>query len=112
VRSHRVDARGDGGVGWGQQEVLVAIDLKPEQQRVIDLAVRSGAYQNPGEVLDQAFEILREQLDLQDWMLEHRKTIGTHIEQGFAQAERGELMDGDAAVETLRQRRAERLKPH
>src|ERR1039457_200833 len=25
----------------------MTIDLKPEQQRVIDLAVRSGAYQNP-----------------------------------------------------------------
>jgi Arc/MetJ-type ribon-helix-helix transcriptional regulator len=35
----------------------MTIDLKPEQQRVIDLAVQSGAYQNPGEVLDQAFEI-------------------------------------------------------
>ncbi|MFZ0283649.1 MAG: hypothetical protein WAL32_00330 [Terriglobales bacterium] len=36
----------------------MTIDLKPEQQRVIDLAVKSGAYQNPGEVLDQAFEII------------------------------------------------------
>ena len=51
----------------------MTIDLKPEQQRVIDLAVRSGAYQNPGEVLDQAFEIIREQLDLEDWMLEQRE---------------------------------------
>jgi hypothetical protein len=41
----------------------MSIDLKPEKQRVIDLAVRSGAYRNPGEVLDQAFEIIREQLD-------------------------------------------------
>lgn len=40
------------------------IDLKPEQQRVIELAVRSGAYQNPGEVLDQAFEIIRGRLIL------------------------------------------------
>jgi Arc/MetJ-type ribon-helix-helix transcriptional regulator len=34
----------------------MTINLKPEQQRVIDLAVRSGAYQNPGDVLDQALE--------------------------------------------------------
>jgi len=89
----------------------MTIDLKPEQQRVIDLAVRSGAYQNPGEVLDQAFEIIREQLDLEDWMFEQREAIAAHIETGLAQAERGELIDGDAAVEMLRQRRAERLKP-
>lgn len=89
----------------------MTIDLKPEQQRVIDLAVRSGAYRNPGEVLDRAFEIIREQLDLEDWMLERREAVAAHIETGFAQAERGELIDGDAAVEMLRQRRAGRLKP-
>ena len=89
----------------------MTIELKPEQQRVIDLAVRSGAYESPGDVLDQAFEIIREQLDLEDWMLEEREAIAAHIERGFGQAERGELIDGDAAVEILRQRRAERLKP-
>ena len=88
----------------------MAIDLKPEQQRVIDLAVGSGAYQNPAEVLDQALEIIREQLELEDWMLEQRASVTAHIEQGFAQAERGELIDGDAAIAMLRKRRAERLK--
>jgi Arc/MetJ-type ribon-helix-helix transcriptional regulator len=89
----------------------MTIDLKPEQQRVIDLAVRSGAYQSPGEVLDQAFEIIRDQLDLEDWMIENREAMAAHVERGFLQAERGELIDGDAAVEMLRKRRAERLKP-
>jgi antitoxin ParD1/3/4 len=89
----------------------MSIDLKPEQQRVIDIAVESGAYQNAGEVLDQALEIIREQLDLQDWMLRQREAVAAHIEKGFAQAERGELIDGDTAVEMLRRRRAERLKP-
>jgi antitoxin ParD1/3/4 len=88
----------------------MTIDLKPEQQRVIDLAVRSGAYRNPGEVLDQAFAIIREQLELEYWMVEQREAVAAHIEKGFAQAERGELIDGDVVVETLRQRRAERLK--
>ena len=88
----------------------MTIDLKPEQQRVIDLAVRSGAYQNPGDVLDHAFEIIREQIDLEDWMVEQREAVSAHIETGFAQAECGELIDGDAAVDMLRQRRAERLK--
>lgn len=86
------------------------INLKPEQQRVIDLAVRSGAYRNPDEVLNQALEIIRDQLDVEDWMVEQRDAIATHVAAGFAQAERGELIDGDAAVEMLRQRRADRLK--
>ena len=87
----------------------MTIDLKPEQQRVIDLAVSSGAYRNPGEVLDQALEIIREQLDREDWMLDQREAIAAHIEKGFLQAERGELIDSDTAIEMLRNRRAERL---
>jgi Arc/MetJ-type ribon-helix-helix transcriptional regulator len=89
----------------------MTIDLKPEQLRVIDLAVKSGAYRDPGEVLDQAFEIIREQLDLEDWMLGQREEVSAHIATGYAQAEHGELIDGDAVVEILRQRRAERMKP-
>lgn len=88
----------------------MVIDLKPEQQRVIDLAVQSGAYRDPAEVVDQAFAIIREQLDLGDWMLGQREEVAAHIEERFAQAERGELIDGDAAIETLQQQRAERLK--
>lgn len=89
----------------------MVIDLKPEQQRLIDLAVELGAYQNPSEVLDQAFEIIREQLDLEDWMLEKRTSLTAQIETGYSQAERGELIDGEIALETMRQRRVERYKP-
>jgi hypothetical protein len=93
------------------EEVPMTIDLKPEQQRVIDLALRSVAYQSPGEVLDQAFAIIREQLGFEDWMLEQREGVAAHIKTSFAQAERGELIDGDSAVEMLHQRRAEKLNP-
>ena len=89
----------------------MTIDLKPEQQRVIDLAIQSGAYRNSGEVLDQAFAIILEQLNLDNWMLEERESLASHIATGFAQAERGELMDGDAAVDMLQRRRTTRLNP-
>jgi antitoxin ParD1/3/4 len=83
----------------------MSIELKPEHQQMIDLAVRSGAYEDPGEVLDQAFEIIRVQLHGEDWLTAQREVVAAKIALGFAQAERGELMDGDAAVEMLRQRR-------
>ena len=44
-------------------------------------------------------------------MSEQREATAAHIAKGFAQAERGELIDEDAAIENLRQRRAERLRP-
>jgi hypothetical protein len=36
--------------------------------------------------------------------------VAAQIATGFAQAERGELMDGDVAIEMLHQRRAARLQ--
>jgi predicted transcriptional regulator len=48
----------------------------------------------------------------EDWMLDQREAVAACIEHGFAQAERGELIDGDEAVEMLRRRRTEQLKPH
>ena len=89
----------------------MVIDLKPEQQQVIDLAVGSGAYRNAGEVLDQAIEIIRAQLASEDWMLDQRDAVARHIAVGFAQAERGESVDAEVALEILRKRRAERLNP-
>ena len=90
----------------------MTINLKPEPQRLIDLAVRSGAYRDSGEVLDQALAIIRKQLDLDDWMLIDRDSVASHIKTGFAQAERGELTDGDAAVGMLRQNRTLREVNH
>src|SRR6202050_4730987 len=85
--SCRTDARWASVAGEKQVPLegrdTMSIVLKPEQQRVIDLAVRSGAYRNPAEVLDQAFEIIREQLDLEAWMFDQRDAIAAHIETGF-----------------------------
>lgn len=47
-------------------------------------------------------EIISRTLDLEDWMLGQRESVAAHIETGFAQAERGELIDGEGAVEMLR----------
>jgi Arc/MetJ-type ribon-helix-helix transcriptional regulator len=87
----------------------MTIELKPEHQRTIDLAIQSGAYHDQDEVLDQAFEIIREQLHLEDWMSGNRQALASQVAAGFAQAERGELIDGEEAAKHLRHRRAERL---
>jgi Arc/MetJ-type ribon-helix-helix transcriptional regulator len=41
----------------------MTIELKPEQQRVVDLAIRSGAYHNPDEVIDTALSMLAEDIE-------------------------------------------------
>jgi Arc/MetJ-type ribon-helix-helix transcriptional regulator len=89
----------------------MTIELKPEQQQIMDLAIQSGAFHDPGEVLDQAFELIREQIDSSDWLIEERDAIAAQIATGFAQAERGELIESDVAIELLRQRRLGRSSP-
>jgi Arc/MetJ-type ribon-helix-helix transcriptional regulator len=41
----------------------MVIDLKPDQQRVIDLAIQSGAYRNPDEVIATALSMLAEDIE-------------------------------------------------
>jgi predicted transcriptional regulator len=82
------------------------IELKPEQQEVLDHAAKSGM--SPDEVLDQAFAVIHEQHKNGDWMLAEREAVAAHVAEGFAQAERGELVDAEEAVRILRERRAKR----
>jgi predicted transcriptional regulator len=83
------------------------LELKPEQQKVLERAARSGM--SPDELLDQAFAVIDEQHSNGEWMLAERETVAAHIAEGFAQAKRGELLDADEAARVLRERRAKRL---
>ncbi len=83
------------------------IELKPEQQKVLDRAARSGM--SSDELLDQAFAVINEQHSNGDWMLAEREAVAAHVAEGFAQAERDELVDADEAARILRERRAKRL---
>ena len=66
----------------------MAITLQPEHERLIAEALRSGAYQNPEEVIQQALELLH---DRDAWLAENR----AKIEEGYAAAQRGELIHPD-----------------
>lgn len=82
------------------------LELKPEQERVLDQAARSGM--SPEEVLNQAFAVIQEQYRNGDWMLADKEAVAAQIEEGFAQAERGELVDAEQAIRILQDRRANR----
>jgi len=82
------------------------LELKPEQQKVLELAARSGM--SPEEVLEQAFAVIHEQYRNAEWMLAEREAVAAHIAEGFAQAERGDLIEAEEARRVLAQRRAKR----
>jgi antitoxin ParD1/3/4 len=66
----------------------MTIILQPEHDQLIAEALRSGAYQSPEQVIKRALELLHER---DAWLAESR----TRIEEGYAAAQRGELIDGD-----------------
>jgi predicted transcriptional regulator len=82
------------------------VELKPAQQKLLNRAARSGM--NQEEVLDQAFAVLQEQYRNEDWMLADKEASVAQIEEGFAQAERGELVSAGQAIQILQARRAKR----
>lgn len=41
----------------------MVVEIRPEHERMIDLAIRSGAYRDPGEVLETALSMLSEDIE-------------------------------------------------
>jgi len=80
------------------------ITLQPEHERLIAEALRSGPYQNPDEVIQQALELLRA---WDAWLAESR----ARIDEGYAAAQRGELIDaGQVRVQMEEKKRAWRAE--
>ena len=84
------------------------LELKPEQIEILELAKRSGMSQD--EIVDRAFTVIREQLEMDEWMQANRDEIAAQIEEGYAQAQRGELIPDYEVVRILREDRAHRQK--
>jgi Arc/MetJ-type ribon-helix-helix transcriptional regulator len=65
----------------------MTIHLNPEQEQRIAEALRSGAYNGPGDVIDRALELLHEQ---DEWLTANRHAIDAQIHGGIEELERGE----------------------
>jgi antitoxin ParD1/3/4 len=66
------------------------IELKPELEALIKQDVERGAYKSVDEFVEQAVSLLHEQ---EAWLAEQGSEIRAKIEEGYAAAQRGELVD-------------------
>ena len=82
------------------------LELNAEQEQILEMATKSGMSRE--EVLTQVFTIIRERHEMDEWMLVNRDEITAQIEQGYAEALRGELMTPEEVKRVLQQRRQER----
>jgi len=80
------------------------IELKPELEALIKQDVERGAYKSVDEFVEQAVSLLHEQ---EAWLAEKGSEIRVKIEEGYAAAQRGELIDsGDVRSRLENKKRA------
>jgi len=65
------------------------IHLRPELEELIRRDLQTGAYQTIDEFVERAISLLHEQ---EAWVAENRAEIAAKIEEGFAAAQRGEVI--------------------
>ncbi len=78
------------------------IHLRPELEQLIKQDVQRGTYQTVDEFVEHAVSLLHEQ---EAWLAEHGSEIREKIEQGYAAAQRGDLIDSDHVRSTLDERK-------
>jgi antitoxin ParD1/3/4 len=86
----------------------MAIESIPEDLRAfVSGELGSGRYLSLDDLLAEALRLLREH---ETFLEEHRDELRAQIAQGVLQAERGELVDGEEAMERLRRELGERQR--
>ena len=91
--------------------VSLNVSLTPELEQFVESRVASGRYQTASEVIREGLRLLHEREDARQAALDE---LRAQVRRGIEQADRGELLDGDAVLEEIRQlttrRRAETRK--
>ncbi len=81
------------------------VSLTPELERLVQQKVQTGLYNNHSEVVREALRLLVEQDRLRE---AHLDGLRRALDEGLAQADRGELLDGPRVLEDLRRLLGER----
>lgn len=68
--------------------------ISPDLEKLIKRRLSSGGYTNVEDVLRRALEAQDAE---ESWTEDERRALSAHIEEGYLQAERGELIDGAQA---------------
>jgi Arc/MetJ-type ribon-helix-helix transcriptional regulator len=70
------------------------MNVPPDLEKLINKRLSTGAYADAEDVLRRA---LQAQDAEEDWTDDERRVLSAYIDEGYLQAERGELTDGDQA---------------
>lgn len=81
----------------------MTITLRPEHEQLIAEVMRTGAYQNPEDVIGRALEMLHSE---DEWLHDHKDLIEAKIERAFTQFERGEFLSPDESRLDMEKRKS------
>jgi len=84
----------------------MTIHLKPELEQLIQKDVERGPYRTIDEFVEFAVQMLHEQ---EEWLSAHRAEIGAKIDEGYAAAQRAELIDSDQVRDLMTQKKRDWL---
>jgi antitoxin ParD1/3/4 len=89
----------------------MTITLRPEHEQLIAEAMRTGAYQNPDDVITRALEMLHSE---DEWLQDKKSSIEAKIERAVEQFERGEFLSAEESRADMEKRKREWLaeQPH
>jgi antitoxin ParD1/3/4 len=79
----------------------MTVTLTSEQEQFIAEQVKSGHYRSASDVIAQSLGMLRAQ---EEFMRLNAAVLREKIAVGIEQANRGELLDGEAVFQNLRQK--------
>jgi Arc/MetJ-type ribon-helix-helix transcriptional regulator len=74
------------------------LNVPPDLETLINKRLSTGSYTNAEDVLRRALEAQDAE---ETWTDEERRAVSAHIEEGYLQAERGELIDGAQARQEI-----------
>jgi Arc/MetJ-type ribon-helix-helix transcriptional regulator len=84
------------------KEVRMTITLRPEWEQLVTQAMRTGAYQDPHEVIGWALEMLQSE---NKWLQDHKEAIAAKIDRAFEQFERGDFLSSDQSRADMENRK-------
>ena len=82
---------------------MMTIQLKPEDEQLIQKRIESGAFADAADVIHRALESLDSD---EEWLAENRAAIQQQIDSGFAQCERGEALSPAESLARLEEKKA------
>jgi antitoxin ParD1/3/4 len=81
------------------------VSFTPELEQFVQSRVASGRYQTASEVVREGLRLLEEREQSRETVIQE---LRAKIRRGIEQADRGELLDGDAVFDEIRQLSARR----